>query len=120
LSGCLRDRRGVGTLALKRRFGGLKAQRHRSDPASGYLHPARSSRFLKASIANTLGRAVVRGLRPPLKTMWTNEWHRRGSRGRGFDPLLMDDVGGMLAPPRNCQGQRGYHVRSILREGKDG
>ena len=32
-----------------------------------------------------------------------------GSRGRGFDPLLMDDDGGMLAPPRNCQGQRGYH-----------
>jgi hypothetical protein len=33
LPGCLRDRRGVGTLALKRRFGGLKAQRHQSDPA---------------------------------------------------------------------------------------
>jgi hypothetical protein len=39
LPGCLRDRCGVGTLALKRRFGGLKAQRHRSDPASGYLRP---------------------------------------------------------------------------------
>ena len=36
----------------------------------GYLRElAVAKKFLKAGIANTLGRVVVRGLRPPLKTI---------------------------------------------------
>ena len=44
---------------------------------------------------------------------------KEGSRGRGFDPLLMDDDGGMLRLRlATARGKEATMVRSMLREEK--